>query len=173
MLQVADLQKMGCGTNTDLNAVFTRILERALASNISAEQMIGTLFIFSDMQFDVAMRAHAELIMSSDSSDGDSDNSNDDNDGTKACTETNFKLAQAEFKKHGYQLPKIVFWNLQGNGSIPVTHNEQGVALVAGFSGQLLKLFMAGASELDRFDAFAIMKEAIATERYSNWQVVD
>ena len=167
---------MGCGTNTDLNAVFTRILERALASNISAEQMIGTLFIFSDMQFDVAIRAHAELIMSSDSSDasnGDSDNSNDDNDGTTACTDTNFKVAQAEFKKHGYKLPKIVFWNLQGNGIVPVTHNEQGVALVAGFSGQLLKLFLAGASELHRFDAFAIMKEAIATERYSNWQVVD
>lgn len=163
---------MEWGMNTDLNAVFTRILERALACNIPAEQMIGTLFIFSDMQFDVATRANAAMMMSSSSDDGDDDG---DDDGAPAHTETNFKVAQAEFEKHGYKLPKIVFWNLQGDGddSMPVTHNEQGVALVAGFSGQLLKLFMGGASELDKFDAFTIMKEAIAAERYNNWKVVD
>ena len=150
--------------NTDLNA------ERALASHIPAEQMIGTLFIFSDMQFDVATRTNSILI-----SIDDSDDDNDGNDGTTAHTETNFKVAQAEFDKHGYKLPKVVLWNLQGAGvdSMPVTHNEQGVALVAGFSGQLLKLFMAGASELDKFDAFTLMKEAIAAERYNNWKVVD
>ena len=149
---------MKWGMNTDLNAVFTRILERALASNIPAEQMIGTLFIFSDMQFDVATNA---IVWG--------------NNDAPARTETNFKVAQAEFEKHGYKLPKIVFWNLRDDGddSMPVTHNEQGVALVAGFSGQLLKLFMAGASELDKFDAFTVMKEAIAAERYNNWKVVD
>lgn len=142
--------------NTDLNAVFARILERALASNIPAEQMIGTVFVFSDMQFDVATHGHGGF-------------------GMPACPETNFKVAQAEFEQHNYKLPKIVFWNLQGEGddSMPVTHNEQGVALVSGFSGQLLKLFMAGASELDKFDAFNVMKEAIAAEQYQNWKVVD
>ena len=175
MLQVADLQNMEWGMNTDLNAVFTRILERALASNIPAEQMVETLFIFSDMQFDIATRANAAMMMRGSSDDSNDDDDDDDDDGALAQTETNFKVAQAEFEKHGYKLPKIVFWNLQGDGndSMPVTHNEQGVALVAGFSGQLLKLFMAGASELDKFDAFTIMKEAIAAERYNNWKVVD
>lgn len=174
VLQVAGLQKMEWGMNTDLNAVFTRILERALASNIPAEQMIGTIFIFSDMQFDVATSKNAAMAWGFHANDNE-DSDGEDSDGAPACTETNFKVAQAEFEKHGYKLPKIVFWNLQGDGddSMPVTHNEQGVALVAGFSGQLLKLFMAGASELDKFDAFTIMKEAIAAERYNNWKVVD
>ena len=147
---------MDWGMNTDLNAVFSRILERALASNIPAEQMIGTVFVFSDMQFDAATHGHGGF-------------------GMLACPETNFKVAQAEFEKHNYKLPKIVFWNLQGDGddSMPVTHNEQGVALVSGFSGQLLKLFMGGATELDKFDAFNVMKEAIAAEQYQNWKVVD
>lgn len=147
---------MDWGQSTDLNAVFTLILQRALASNISPEQMIGTLFIFSDMQFDqaVGVRMYG---------------------GVPAHSETNFKVAQASFEEHGYKLPKVVFWNLQGKGddSMPVTHREDGTALVSGFSGQLLKLFMAGASELDKFDPFTIMKEAIAAERYSDWKVVD
>ena len=147
---------MEWGMNTDLNAVFTLILERALASNVPPEQMIETLFIFSDMQFDEASGSGNMY-------------------GSPAPTETNYKVAQADFDKHGYKLPKIVFWNLRavGDDSMPVTHNEQGVALVSGFSGQLLKLFMADASDLEKFDAFSIMKDAIATERYNDWKVVD
>lgn len=142
--------------NTDLDAVFTLILQRALASNIPPEQMIGTLFIFSDMQFDQAV--HFDMY-------GD----------MPVHKQTNYKTAQARFEEQGYKLPKVVFWNLQGNGddSMPVTHREDGTALVSGFSGQLLKLFMAGASELDKFDSFSIMKEAIAAERYNDWKVVD
>lgn len=141
--------------STDLDAVFTLILQRALASNIPPENMIGTLFIFSDMQFDVAV----------DDIYGD----------MPAHKQTNYKTAQARFEEQGYKLPKVVFWNLQGNGddSMPVTHREDGTALVSGFSGHLLKLFMAGASELDKFDSFSIMKEAIAAERYNDWKVVD
>ena len=36
--------------NTNIDAVFQLILERALESNVPQEQMIQTLFIFSDMQ---------------------------------------------------------------------------------------------------------------------------
>lgn len=84
-------------------------------------------------------------------------------------------VVKAAFEEHGYSLPKIVFWNLQSDGddSMPVTHTEDGTALVSGFSGQLLKLFMAGASELDKFNPFAVMKEAISAECYKDWKVVD
>lgn len=154
--KVADMVQMDWHQNTDLDAVFTLILQRALASNIPPEQMIGTLFIFSDMQFDQAV--HFDMY-------GD----------MPVHKQTNYKTAQARFEEQGYKLPKVVFWNLQGNGddSMPVTHREDGTALVSGFSGQLLKLFMAGASELDKFDSFSIMKEAIAAERYNDWKVVD
>ena len=54
---------------------------------------------------------------------------------------------QARFEAAGYKLPQLVFWNLEasrigGQKSTPVQFNKKGVALVSGFSGQLLKLFM-------------------------------
>ena len=159
---------MEWGMNTDLNAVFHLILQRAVASNIPPEQMIQTLFIFSDMQFDVATRATSAYGNGGGLFGGALH-------GQLRQSETNFKVAQADFEEHGYKLPNIVFWNLQGEGddSMPVTHTEQGTALVSGFSGQLLKLFMAGATELDKFNPFTIMKEAISAERYNDWKVVD
>ncbi len=159
-----ELQKLDWGSNTDLNAVFTLILQRALASNIPPEQMLDTLFIFSDMQFDPATTGNAYGMYPV--------------QGVPQHTakETNFKVAQVEFEEHGYKLPKVVFWNLDGNAedaAVPVTHREEGTALVSGFSGQLLKLFMAGASALDKFNPFVIMKEAISAEKYNGWKVVD
>ncbi len=119
--------------------------------------MIETLFIFSDMQFDEACGSWR---------------------GMDQAASTNFKVAQANFEKHGYKLPKVVFWNLRGYGygesaSVPVTQTEEGTALVSGFSGQLLKLFMDGVNELVTFNPFNLMKEAIGKEKYDNWKVVD
>ncbi len=145
--------------NTNLDAVFELILQRALKANISQDQMIKTLFIFSDMQFDDCCGASSGRFGPMEK-------------------ETNFQAAQAKFKKHGHQLPKVVFWNLRGQGlgetaSAPLTHREEGTALVSGFSGQLLKLFMGGVDELETFDPFNIMKEAIGKEKYDGWKVVD
>jgi len=140
-----------------VNAAFDLILKRACEAKISQEQMIETLFIFSDMQFDEACGSWR---------------------GMDQAASTNFKVAQANFEKHGYKLPKVVFWNLRGYGygesaSVPVTQTEEGTALVSGFSGQLLKLFMDGVNELVTFNPFNLMKEAIGKEKYDNWKVVD
>ena len=161
--QVNELQRLDWGGNTDLNAVFTLILQLALASNIPPEQMLDTLFIFSDMQFDQATTDGNGMYPLL-------------GDPQHTAKETNFKVAQVKFEEHGYKLPKVVFWNLDGNNddaAVPVTHREEGTALVSGFSGQLLKLFMAGASALDKFNPFVIMKEAISAEKYNGWKVVD
>ena len=146
---------MEWGGSTDINAAFSLILQRACEAKIPQEQMIETLFIFSDMQFDLACY-----------------------DYSSHSSNTNFEVAQADFEKHGYKLPKVVFWNLRGYGfgesaSVPVSQTEEGTALVSGFSGQLLKLFMDGARELELFNPFNIMKEAIGKEKYNGWKVID
>ena len=147
--------------STDVDAAFDLILKRACDSKIAQEQMIETLFIFSDMQFDSACRSFSDM-----------------GDFGSWTAPTNFKVAQAKFEKHGYKLPKVVFWNLRGYGygesaSVPVTQTEEGTALVSGFSGQLLKLFMDGVNELMTFNPFNLMKEAIGKEKYDNWKVID
>ncbi|DBA76510.1 TPA: hypothetical protein ACH3X2_008568 [Trebouxia sp. C0005] len=172
--KVNELQRMDWGMNTDLNAVFTLILQRALASNILPEQMIETLFVFSDMQFDEATAGgNAYGVYPA---PGAVVGHGAGHGMQHTAKETNFKVAQVQFEEHGYKLPKVVFWNLDGDAgdtAVPVTHREEGTALVSGFSGQLLKLFMAGASALDKFNPFVIMKEAISAEKYNGWKVVD
>ena len=153
-LQVAELEGMEWGMSTNVNAAFDLVLKRACEAKISQDQMIETLFIFSDMQFDHACRSYG------------------------APNATNFAAAQARFQAHGYKLPKVVFWNLRGyeygeSASVPVTQTEEGTALVSGFSGQLLKLFMDGVRELESFNPFNVMKEAIGAEKYDGWKVID
>ena len=64
---------------------------------------------------------------------------------------------QANFEAAGYKLPQVVYWNLRassirGQKSTPVTFNQEGVALVSGFSGQLLKLFMDHPNDLTSWE---------------------
>lgn len=104
--------------STDLMAVFKLILTLAKDKNVPAQDMPSTLFIFSDMQFN-------QCMVNSDA--------------------TAMESIRKEYQQAGYPLPSIVFWNLAGNStSVPVTVNEYGVALVSGFSQELLKTFMEG-----------------------------
>jgi len=127
--------------STNVEAVFDLILERATSHSILQEAMIKRLFIFSDMQFNEA------------SSTG----------------KTNFETVKEKFNSAGYDLPQLVFWNLASYLNNPVVKHEQDTALVSGFSGQLLKVFME--DKLDRFDPISILMRAV--ESYTFLKVID
>lgn len=59
MSQVQDVKGMEWGMNTNLQAVFELILQKALAAALKPEDMVKTLFIFSDMEFDAATTVSA------------------------------------------------------------------------------------------------------------------
>ena len=53
---------------------------------------------------------------------------------------SNFEAAKDKYRKSGYEMPKVVFWNVNArNNNCPVRYNEQGVALVSGYSPNSLK----------------------------------
>ena len=106
--------------NTDFNAVFTKlILPMAIEHKLAKEEMIKRLFVFSDMEFDQSQEA-----------------------GMGQWTTEHEKMAKA-FEKAGYDVPEIVYWNLQGaQGAKPVKADWEGVALMSGFSSNMLKVFM-------------------------------
>jgi hypothetical protein len=113
------------GMNTDLQAVFTRlILPLAVKHNIKKEDMIKRLFIFSDMEFD---------------------NCRSDAWQNQGNWNTDYMTIKKAYEDAGYDVPEIVFWNLAGaTGPKPVTAGQEGVALMSGFSGSMLKVFMEG-----------------------------
>lgn len=122
----------GCTTN--FQSVFNLILNSAQLFGVTQEQMPNRIFVFSDMQFDVADPGR-----------------------------TNFQTLQEKYERAGYIMPKLVFWNLSSsNIDFPATASEKNVALVSGFSPDLLSLFL----EDGDFTPYGVMRKALDHERY-------
>ena len=76
------------------------------------------------------------------------------------------EMIRRKYEDAGYELPKIVFWNLNAYDNVPVKFDERGVALVSGFSPSLMKSIFS--DNLDSFTPESVMLETIMDERY-NW----
>ncbi|XP_043718288.1 uncharacterized protein LOC122666205 isoform X1 [Telopea speciosissima] len=111
------IRKMNWGANTDFQRLFDQILKVAVEGKLKEEQMIKRVFVFSDMEFDQASENNWE---------------------------TDYKAIQWKFKESGYGsvVPEIVFWNLRDSRATPVPSNQSGVALVSGFSKNMVTLFL-------------------------------
>jgi len=116
--KVKDVSKMKWGMNTDLMAVFKLLLNFAKICHVRPKDMVKTLFIFTDMQFDTA---------------------------ESKPWKTTYQNIQDLYVQNGYPVPQIVFWNLRDTAaSFPVKADCPGVSLVSGFSSELLKVFLSG-----------------------------
>ena len=73
-------------------------------------------------------------------------------------------MIKEKFDDYGYELPNIVFWNLHSYGSqAPVSFEENGTALISGFSPAILKSILSG----ETFTPYSILMDTIGSERYS------
>lgn len=140
------VRQMEWGYNTNFQKVFDLILKVAVEGKQSADQMIKRVFVFSDMEFDMA---------------------------SANPWETDYQAITRKFRENGYgdAVPEIVFWNLRDSRSTPVAMNQKGVALVSGFSKNMMKLFLEG--KQDQLTPVAVMEAAIAGEEYSKLVVLD
>ncbi len=121
--------------NTNLQAVFDLILNAAIKNHATQEDMPKRLYIISDMEFDYCVE------------DADM---------------TNFEYSKELFKSYGYDLPEIVFWNVNDSSEQhPVTMNETGVTLVSGCTPRLFSMVVDGATP------YEFMMEVIGSERYA------
>ncbi|KAB2633705.1 hypothetical protein D8674_029952 [Pyrus ussuriensis x Pyrus communis] len=139
------IREMEWGMNTDFQKVFDLILQVAVNGRLKPKHMIKRIFVFSDMEFDQA-----------------SSNS----------WETDYEAIQRKFKEKGYEeaVPQIVFWNLRHSSSTPVSNTQRGVALLSGYSKNLMKLFLNYEGEVH---PELIMELAISGEEYQSLTVVD
>ena len=130
-------------SNTDIEATFDLVLKTAVQNNLKQEE-IPTLLIVSDMEFDCATtmswNAHESEFVPL------------------------FKTIEKKFKAHGYELPKLIFWNVMSRtGTIPMKENAAGVGLVSGFSTNVIKAVLS--NELDPYQAIV---KILDSERYAN-----
>lgn len=129
-------------SNTNIEAVFNLILQTAVKNKIPQNQMVKNILIISDMEFDAAQKMWR----------------NDD----LVLTQPLFDLIKRRYSDAGYALPKLIFWNVNSRTqTIPLVENELGVALVSGFSQNVLKMVMT--NNLNPYD---ILIETITSPRY-------
>ena len=123
--------------NTDLEAVFTLILRTAVNNKVKQADMPSKLYIISDMQFD-------SCIIGGNS-------------------EPMFREMRKLYRKHGYELPEVIFWNVNSRcDAVPVTRSETGAALVSGYSPAVFDMVMGGECSPE-----AVMNKILSSERYS------
>lgn len=122
--------------NTNIQKVFELILAAAVKNRVPREELPSTVYIISDMEFDYC---------------------------TSDASLTNFEYAKRLFARHGYPLPRLVFWNVASrNRQQPVTVNDRGVALVSGCSPRIFSMVMDG-----ELDPWTYMLSIVDTERYA------
>jgi hypothetical protein len=88
-----------------------------------------------------------------------------------SCTrydDTAMQMIKRKYKEAGYNVPKIVFWNLsmQGkeNGNTPVKFDKNGTALVSGFSPSVMKSVLA--NDLEDYTPYNVMVKTLMNSRY-------
>ncbi|CAL5413549.1 unnamed protein product [Camellia sinensis] len=160
------------GGNTDFQRVFDRILEVAVAGNLNEDQMIKKVFVFSDMEFDQAS-GHSRFGNGYGFGYGYNGygNFNSHNDTRPKGWETDYEVIQRKFSEKGYKkVPEIVFWNLRNSLATPVTTKQSGVALVSGYSKNMVTVFL---KEDGLVNPETVMEHAIAGEEYQKLVVYD
>jgi hypothetical protein len=135
--QKIDQMNTGEVANTNLHAAFDTILSTALANNVPQAEMPETLVILSDMQFDACVKHDDSAI----------------------------QMIARKYNDAGYELPKVVFWNLNAGNNVPVKFDKRGTALVSGFSPAIAASVLG--ADPDAFTPEAIMLKAVMKDRYA------
>jgi len=123
--------------NTDIYKVFKLILDTAVKNKMKQKDFVKNILVISDMEFD---------------------------QGTSNVNESLFTHIEKEYKWAGYDLPRLIFWNLNSRTlAIPINTNKLGVCLVSGFSVHIVKMVVSG-----KLDPFEALKEVLMSDRYKN-----
>lgn len=124
--------------NTDIKKAFDLVLDVACRNKLSQNDIPQNIVVISDMEFDSATTyAH------------------------RYGTETLFESIRREWATWGYQMPHLIFWNVNARqNNIPMLGNGP-ISYVSGFSPSIFETIMSGKTGYD------LMMEKLDSERYS------
>jgi hypothetical protein len=125
------------GYSTNIDRAFEALLKFAIDNKLPQIDMPESILILSDMQFD--------------------------NSAIRGTSVTAFAKFRALYKDAGYEMPNVVFWNLHSHGGAPTRFDENGVALISGFSPSIVQTVLA----CEDLTPMAIMMAAVMSDRYA------
>lgn len=116
---------------TDIDKVFELLLNTAIKAKVKQDAMPSHILLISDMEFD---------------------------EGVLSKGGTNLEGWRVAFQEKGYQLPSIIYWNVALNSlGIPITKYEEDVAIVSGFSINILEKLLT----LDKYRPIDLMLDKL------------
>lgn len=124
------------GNNTDLKAAFDLVLDIAIENDVPQEEMPKSLIVISDMEIDTC--------------------------GNRKWTF--YDKMKHKFEKNGYQIPNIIFWNV--NSLHDIFHSDKsrkGVQLCSGQSTTVFKQLIGCVG----YTPVEMMEKVINSDRYS------
>jgi hypothetical protein len=122
--------------STNLHKAMDKILTVAIENSVPESEMPSILLILSDMQFNSCTRFDDSAI----------------------------EMIERKYTEAGYNIPKIVFWNLNSKDNVPVKFDKKDTALVSGFSPAIMKAILSG--DMEEFSPEGIMRKTIMSDRY-------
>ncbi len=124
------------GMSTNLQSSFDAILTHAVANKVPKSDMPNVVYIISDMEFDSCCNG-----------------------------KTNLEVIKEKYKAAKYELPRIVFWNVNASSKqSPVKYDEKGTCLVSGCSPAILKSVLSAKI----VTPIEVMLETINSPRYKD-----
>lgn len=122
------------GGSTNIQKAFEAVLAAAQKAKATQDELPKVLYIISDMEFDSC---------------------------TQDADTTNFEYAKKLFADAGYELPHVVFWNVEARqNQTPATKFDSNVTLISGLSPSVFKHAVQGLSPVES------MLEVLGNERY-------
>lgn len=135
--KVRKMERPDWEMSTNLHAAFDEILKVAVRNNVAREDMPKVLLIMSDMQFNCCTGFDDRAI----------------------------QMIRRKYNDADYEMPNVVFWNINAYENVPVRFDEKGTALVSGFSPSIMKAVLA--ADMDSMTPEAVMKKAVMSDRYA------
>jgi hypothetical protein len=135
--KIDQMVKSKWAMDTNLHKAFAKILDVAVKGQVPQEEMPKMLMILSDMQFNQCVEYDDSAL----------------------------QMIERKYAAAGYEVPKVVFWNLNASDNAPVKFDESGTALVSGFSPAIVKPLLSG--NLEEFTPESIMLKTVMVDRYA------
>lgn len=137
--KVRNIYKADWGGSTNIEAVFDLVLNTAIKNRCTQDDLPQNIIIVSDMEFNSCVRAN----------------------GYGGVNATLMERIAAKWKSFGYEMPNLVFWNVNArNDNIPMK-TQNGVTFVSGASPVIYEMIMSGKTSID------LMLEKLNSDRYA------
>lgn len=132
------------GNSTNIEAAFDLMLNTAIQNKCSQDEIPANLIVISDMEFNhcVSSNAYRNSFYGG------------------GVDETLFETMKNKWAAHGYQMPKLTFWNVQARQNNIPMKDDGNVRYVSGMSPVIFEQVM---KDLTAYD---LMMDKLDSDRY-------